>query len=411
MDLTNLLMRFDAFWEGRTEYHFTPTEWATLGHHFIRMREFSKVEKILDWGLQEDPDAYVLHILKVRYLLDTGKEEEAYRHIRFFKKFFPEHRIILFYEYLYFQSVGDYPKQYELLRKLQKIYPQNRNFVFDLIFVCSVLNKIPEALKWINILFNKFLGWISRDDFKLIVNFFEQHPNDELFSSYLEQYLKHRPFDQNAWDAYARCFMRKKDFKNARKAWEYALSIDEEYLSAYLGLAEMYEELGDYATANEYLFKAFTFTDLSASLLTRTGMNFEKMGMEDKAMDFYHQALEEDRTYLPAWENILFGYLRQNRLEKALETADQALEMIETKRFYYHKARILMKLKRYADAKSFFEKSFELGYREKSFFLEWLDTAIKTGDLDLFKQILSAAIKHHPADSEFEDLINKMKNE
>ena len=43
--------------------------------------------------------------------------------------------------------------------------------------------------------------------------------------------------------------------------------------------------------------------------------------------------------------------------------------------------------------------------------MEWLDTTIKTGDLDLFKQILSTAIKHHPADTEFEDLINKMKNE
>ncbi len=403
MDLVRLLSRFEAFWDGRREYDFTPSELVTVGYHFLRMQEYGKVEKIVDWGLQKDPDAYVIHLLKIKYLLDTGKEEEAYRHIRFFKKFFPEQKIVFFHEYLYFKIIGDYQKQYELLRKLQKIYPENRNFVFDLIFVCSYLGKIPEAFKWMKI--------ISKDDFRMIINFFESHPHDDLFGPYLEQYLRQRPFDQHAWDAYARYFKRKKDFNKAEQAWAYALAIDEEFLSVYLGLADVYEEKEDYAKANEYLFKTFSFTDLSASLLTRIGRNFERLGMHDKAKHFYYQALEEDRTYLPAWEQLLFGFIKTDELEKALETVNQALEMIETKRFFYHKARILMKLNRFDEARKFFEKSYELGCRERSFFLEWLDTAIKTNDLPMFERILSSALKSHPEDGELKELMKKMRDE
>jgi len=129
---------------------------------------------------------------------------------------------------------------------------------------------------------------------------------------------------QSYWLGKQRMFSRTSDsLEQAVEYFEKAIEIDPEFALAYVGLADTYMLLGDYAGMSlndvlEYgepaISKALTLDDGLAQAFVAQGAIRAKVGDYDTAIDAFQRAIELDPNYSKAYHwygDVLLTYLRQ----------------------------------------------------------------------------------------------------
>ncbi len=112
-------------------------------------------------------------------------------------------------------------------------------------------------------------------------------------------------------------YLEKHMYDKAISAFNRALSIDPNYLSAYINMAYAYQHKEDYINAIKCLERAVILNPKSAKLYNTMGLLYDKLDKPEIAVKAYKKAVALDPAY--ANSHYMLGQLYQNRgnLEKA----------------------------------------------------------------------------------------------
>ncbi len=124
-------------------------------------------------------------------------------------------------------------------------------------------------------------------------------------------------------------YLERRMYDKAIEAFNNALKIDPNYLSAYINLGYAYQYKEDYIKAIQSFEKALILNPKSAKIYNTIGLLYDKMGNPDKAVIAYKKAVSLDPTYTNS--HYMLGQLYQNRgnIEKAIAEFTKHIKIIE----------------------------------------------------------------------------------
>lgn len=125
-------------------------------------------------------------------------------------------------------------------------------------------------------------------------------------------------------------YMERKMYDKAIEAFNNALKIDPNYLSAYINLGYCYQYKEDYVKAIQSFEKAIILNPRSAKLYNTIGLLYDKMGNPEKAVIAYKKAVNLDPTYKNS--HYMLGQLYQNRgnFDKAIAEFTKHIKIVES---------------------------------------------------------------------------------
>lgn len=124
-------------------------------------------------------------------------------------------------------------------------------------------------------------------------------------------------------------YMERRMYDKAIEAFNKAINIDPNYLSAFINLGFAYQYKEDYVKAIQAFEKAIILNPKSAKLYNTIGLLYDKMGKPDIAVIAYKKAVNLDPTYKNS--HYMLGQLYQNRgnIDKAIAEFTKHIRIVE----------------------------------------------------------------------------------
>lgn len=157
------------------------------------------------------------------------------------------------------------------------------------------------------------------------------------------------------------CHLQLGDLDKARDMFENIIrqtAIDEiEWARPFIGLAQVCIKKGNYDEALNYLEKAKAIDSNGADLYFYYGILYKSQKRYQDAIKANLQSLEIDEKQHDVYLNLSDCYYHINEYNKALQCCEKAMENSDyANDARYNKGRILIALRRYAEAKQEFLK-------------------------------------------------------
>lgn len=194
----------------------------------------------------------------------------------------------------------------------------------------------------------------------------DEHRAIDLYKAFLEE----EPFDENSWYSLGVLLAKQRRIEDAMEAFDYALAIDSQYLSAYLSKANMLFEEALYEEAVKiYLDYAEMDSDYP-EIYYLIGECYENIGNSDKALYYYNIVLSFDDKHTDALLGIGAVHLQRQEypesifvLKKAFRNDPQNTEVM------YSLAELYLKTGSFREGIDLINKALSLAPGEEDYWL------------------------------------------
>jgi len=295
---------------------------------------------------------------------NKDENEKAIKEFQKAIKLDPDNEDALFNLACTYSDVGDFQKGYETFKKLINKNPKHVNAFNNLALMFARQGKFNDALfiyekgieqnPDIALLYNNRgnIYFEMGNYVEALKNFKKASDLDPIYSERLyhlgiSSYLKEessgiddaiKELEQSAKKNMHKAkdmhdlgvaYMERKMYDKAIEAFNNALKIDPNYMSAYINLGYVFQYKEDYIKAIQSFEKAIILNPKSAKLYNTIGLLYDKMGNPDKAVVAYKKAVSLDPTYTNS--HYMLGQLYQNRgnVDKAIAEFTKQIKIIE----------------------------------------------------------------------------------
>jgi tetratricopeptide (TPR) repeat protein len=184
--------------------------------------------------------------------------------------------------------------------------------------------------------------------------FFEQTETWEFAAEILEEYIDMDPYSVIAWSSLGHIHGENGDFEKAVWAYDYAITIEDDFGEAHLQKGFCLSELGKFKEA-AVAFRAYIELDSpDAMAFTSIGDCFRAIDQFDEAESYYRSALQIDPKYTEAWFGLGMISAVKEKDEDAFKFFKKALEFGPENDYYLlQMIQVLMKMKYWSQAETF----------------------------------------------------------
>ena len=278
----------------------------------------------------------------IDFYLDTANSEMLEKSVRYGERLFPasnEIRLrrahLLCFKERYTEALG-------ILKQLLQIEPDDTDVLYALGVVYCALEQPRKAIQYylqaaadgyeLGIIYSNIadeyvkMGHLpeARNYYRRAINVNpdDEHSLYELSNCYeddglndkwihfFSNFVEEHPYSKVGWFCLGEAYLSVQLYERANDAYQYALAIDETYISAYLQLAEVQWASGETSDAVTTLTHALKHTEDKASLYNRIG-DFHRLSETPSlsaAEYYYRKATQEDPYYADAWLNLSITY-------------------------------------------------------------------------------------------------------
>ena len=315
-------------------------------------------------------------------------------------------------------------KAASLINEIEAVAPNNEELLIQKAIILSKKDKHKEAIEILNQILSttedpadiwSMLGMeylyiddfvnarlnfanciaIDFEDYSSLYNVmycFDMENNHEEAIVYLNNFIENNPYCEIAWHQLGRQFFVLNRFKEALRAFDYAVLIDESFIGGYLEKAKTLEELERYEEAIQNYLITLELDDPTAFVYIRTGECYQKLGDLNTAVKYYKKAVHEDPLLDKAWLLLTELYLEEKEFEKAQYYISKALNIDDSNVFYWQKyATINIQLNFYEEAVKAYYKSLELEDASLEVFVGLADVLLFIGNFEEALQIMVKA--------------------
>ncbi len=395
------LVKFESMLKTNNIYFFDLVEFEEIIIHYLDAGKHSLAKKAVKLGLEQHPESVDLKLLQVElYVFDN-----------------------------------DLTSANSLLKKIALIEPNNDEVYIQKATIDSKLGNHKEAIinlkKALTLTDDKLDVWsllgmeylylddfenarlnfancidVDYEDYSALYNIvycFDMTNEHEQAISYLNNYINTNPYCEVAWHQLGRQYFILKHFKEALRAFDFAVLIDESFIGGYLEKAKTLEELGEYQEAIENYLITLNLDDPTAFAYVRIGECYEKIHKYEAAISYYKKAVHEDPLLDRGWFLLTNIYYDDNNFQKALYFIAKALKIDEDNALYWRKyATINLKLNFYEEAVIGFKNCLQLQDTALEIYVGLVDVLSFLGEFDQAIKVLFNAQKNYKNSAEIE---------
>ena len=343
------LVKFESMLKTNSVYFFDLVEFEEIIIHYLDVGKHSLAKKAVKLGLEQHPQSVDLKLLQVELFIFEDDLDKASLLLKRIEHIEPNNEEIFIQRATINSKTGNHKLALENLKKAL-------SFTDDKLDVWSLMGMeylYLDDFENARLNFAKCID-VDYEDYSALYNIvycFDMEKEHEQAIKYLNNYIDLNPYCEVAWHQLGRQYFILDQFKDALKAFDYAVLIDEHFIGGYLEKAKTLEELGEYQEAIDNYLITLELDDPTAFAFVRVGECYEQLQKFEAAISYYKKAVHEDPLLDRAWILLTNLYYNEGNYEKATYYISKALKIDEDNAFYW---------KRYADIKlklNFFEEA------------------------------------------------------
>ncbi len=337
------LTKFESMLKTNSVYFFDSIEFEEIIHYYIDSGKISLAKKAIKLGLKQHPNSILLKLLRAELMIFDGEFDEATSLLKELQAIEPTNEEIYVQQASIFSKNDKHQQAIDSL-KIALLYTDDEADILAMIGMEYLfLDNFDEArLNFAKCLTVDFEDYSSL--YNVIYCFDMQSQHNEAID-YLNDYIDKDPYSEVAWHQLGRQHFILENYKEALRAFDYAVLIDESFVGAYLEKAKTLEELKEYAEAIENYKITIDLDDPTSFVYLRIGECYEMLNKPNLAIKFYKKAVHEDPLLDKGWLAITELNISNKNYYKALFYINKAIEIDEKNSLYWRKyAEINLKL-------------------------------------------------------------------
>ncbi|MFT4683643.1 MAG: tetratricopeptide (TPR) repeat protein [Flavobacteriales bacterium] len=395
------LSKFESMLKTNNVYFFDSTEFEEIIHYYLDTGRQSLANKAIKLGLEQHPTSINLKLLLAETFVYDDHLDEAEKILNELHAIEPNN------EEVYIQKANILSKRdlhsdaIEIL-KIALAYAENEADILAMIGMEYLyLDKFDNA----RLNFAKCLD-VDFEDYSSLYNVvycFDMQNQHEEAVKYLLDFIDKDPYSEVAWHQLGRQYFILKQYKEALRAFDYAVIVDEFFVGAYLEKAKTLENLKEYGEAIDNYLITIELDDPTAFAYYRIGECYDKMGEKDLSLQFYKKTVKEDPLLDKGWLALTRLYSDGKNYQKALYYINKALTIDDTNTLYWRMySEINIKLNLFEEAANGFYKCIDFNDENLDIYIGLSDILNFIGDFNDSLNILIKALRIFPNHAEVE---------
>ena len=383
------LSKFESMLKTNSVYFFDSVEFEEIIQHYLDNGKHSLAKKAVKLGLEQHPGSVILKLLKVELLVFEDKLQKASSLISELEAVEPYNEDLLIQKATIFSKNN---KHVEAINTFKMVLPNTDEKVdiwsmigMEYLYLDDFVNARQNFANCIDVDYEDYSSLYN------VVYCFDMENNHEEAIEFLKKYIDTNPYCEVAWHQLGRQYFVLNRFKEALRAFDYAVLIDESFIGGYLEKAKTLEELEQYEDAIQNYLITLELDDPTAFVYVRTGECYQKLGDLETAVKYYKKAVHEDPLLDKGWLLLTNLYQEDEQFQKALYYANKAIQIDENNSLYWRKyAEINLKLNFFEEVVKAFRQCLELGDNSIDIFVGLADVLLFLGE---FEEALKTMIK------------------
>jgi len=384
------LSKFESMLKTNSVYFFDSIEFEEIIQHYIDNGKHSLANKAVKLGLEQHPTSIVLKLLKVELLIFEDKLQNANALINEIEAVAPNNEELLIQKAIILSKNDKHIEAILTLNQILAITDDPADIWSMVGMEYLYLDDFENArLNFANCIDVDFEDYSSLYN---VVYCFDMENNHEEAIRFLTNYIDTNPYCEVAWHQLGRQYFVLNKFKEALKAFDYAVVIDESFIGGYLEKAKTLEELERFEEAIQNYLITLELDDPTAFVCVRIGECYQKLGDLDTATKYFKKAVHEDPLLDKAWLLLTNLFQEEKEYQKALYYITKALHIDDSNPMYWRKyAEINLKLNFYEETVKAFYKCLDLEDLSLEIYVGLADVLLFLGEFNDALKILVKA--------------------
>jgi len=395
------LSKFESMLKTNSVYFFDSTEFEDIIHHYLDVGRQSLADKAIRLGLEQHPTSISLKLLLAELLIFDDKLEKATKILEELHQIEPNNEEIYVQRASILSKKDKHQAAVDAL-KIALAYSDNQSDILAMIGMEYLyLDNFDNA----RLNFAKCLE-VDFEDYSSLYNViycFDMQNQHKEAVEYLNDFIDKDPYSEVAWHQLGRQYFVLKQYKDALRAFDYAVIIDEFFVGAYLEKAKTLEKLKRHEEAIENYLTTTKLDDPTAFAYYRIGECYDKLNTKDLALQYYKKTVNEDPLLDKGWLALTKLYIDEKNYQKALYYINKALTIDDTNTLYWRLfSEINLKLNLFEEAANGFYKCLENNDDNLDIFIGLSDILNFIGDFQDSFNVMIKALRMYPNHAEVE---------
>ncbi len=218
---------------------------------------------------------------------------------------------------------------------------------------------------------------------------------------FFEAILDKDPYSAGAWFNLGVVYDNLEKHDEAIRAYDYATLIDDKYSSAWFNFGICYLGKDEYAKALDCFKKVLEIEGIEdPNLPMYLGQCYHKLDAEDKAVEYYQQAIKLDDKIHQAWYGLGVCLDEKEKWFESIHFFKKAYELDDENSVYaFSLASAEYKTGNIQSALEYFKRASELSPDDTDVWLDWSFIYFENEEIDLALSVIFDGIRQNPADA------------
>ena len=395
------LTKFESMLKTNAIYFFDLVEFEEIIIHYLDVGKHALAKKAVKLGLEQHPQSIDLKFLRVELYVFEGELDKASLLLKRIEHIEPNNEEVFIQRATISSKSGNHKEAIVNLKKALS-FTEDKVDVWSLmgmeyLYLDDFENARLNFAKCIDVDFEDYSALYN------IVYCFDMEKEHEQAIKYLNSYIDKNPYCEVAWHQIGRQYFIIDKFKEALRAFDYAVLIDEHFIGGYLEKAKTLEELGEYQEAIDNYLITLDLDDPTAFAFVRIGECYEKLHKYDAAISYYKKAVHEDPLLDRGWVLLTNLYFNEENYQKASYYISKALKIDDSNTVYWRRyAEIQLKLNFFEEAVTGFKHCLSLNDDALEIYIGLADVLSFLGEFKDAVSILFEAQKSYKNFAEIE---------
>ncbi|MFV0530709.1 MAG: tetratricopeptide repeat protein [Flavobacteriales bacterium] len=317
--------RFEEMLSKNENWYYDAEEIADIITFYIDINDVKNAQKALNYALGIHPENLDLQVKKVEVLIAKRKFTQAQDLITKLNVVIPSNTDLLIAQAKIFSIKKKYQKAIDFYEKALEESDEVEYLLSSIGNEFLNMDANEKALVY----FKKVLE-INLDDeyaFYSIMHCFNQLKNPAHCIKFLLEYIDSRPYSDYAWYNLGLEYKKQRNFSEAIRAFDYAILINEKFLSAYWQKANALEKTTRYDEAVKVYEESLQYDDTPSFTHLKIGKCYKSMALPLKALASFYNAIYDDPQMDKAWAEAAYVYAEMKNLDEAIYYLKKALEL------------------------------------------------------------------------------------
>lgn len=317
--------RFEEMLSKNETWYYDAEDIVDIITFYIDINDVNNAQKALDYAFSIHPENLDIQVKKVEVLIAKRKFTQAQDLITKLNSMIPSNTDLLIAQAKIFSIKKNYQKAIEFYEQALENSDETEFILSSIGNEFLNLNANQKALTY----FKKALD-INLDDeyaFYSIIHCFNQLKDIENCIIFLLDYIEQRPYSDFAWYNLGLEYKKQRNFSEALRAFDFAILINERFLSAYWQKANALEKISRYEEAIEVYEESLQYDDTPSFTHLKIGKCYKKLQLDLKALASFYNAIYDDPQMDKAWAEAAYIYATMENLTEAIYYLKRALEL------------------------------------------------------------------------------------